>query len=262
MTRISKSMTALALLMWPVVGSLANAGTLVVTPQSGIAIDFTVPYPTPTIGCCLGGPIVQYPPDLVDFEFKGIQIVAPFADSARLYNGQTLLGIYNNTGNSPPAFFMSPTSLLTTSGDPPAVIDFSSFLNGTIQGRLIITLTKGSFLFTDQSSVTGQLGLGSVNKGTYGDGGLVTITSVTTIPAEALVALLKEVTGVGPGTSLADKVTMAQTYYAVPDIQTTCAVLTGFVNEVNAQAGKKISQQLDTKLITDAQSIEAAIGCK
>lgn len=261
MIRISTLMTALALLMWPVAGSLAHAGTIVVTPQSGVAIDFTVPYHTQTIGCCLGGPIIQYAPDLVDFEFKGIRIISPFADSARLYNGQTLLGIYNNTGNSPPAFFMSPTSLFTTAGDPSAVIDFSSFLNGTIQGRLIITLTKGSFLFTDQSSVTGQLGLGSVNRGTYGDGGLVTITSVTSIPAEALATLLMEVRGVGPGTSLADKVAMAQTYYAVPDIQATCAVLAGFVNEVNAQAGKKISQQLDTKLIADALAIEAAIVC-
>lgn len=80
-------------------------------------------------------------------------------------------------------------------------------------------------------------------------------------PAALLAALLTEVTGVGPGTSLADKVKFAQTYYAVPDIQATCAVLTGFVNEVQAQDGKKIGQQLDAKLIADAQAIEAAIGC-
>jgi len=81
------------------------------------------------------------------------------------------------------------------------------------------------------------------------------------LPAAQLAALLTEVTGVGPGTSLADKVKFAQTYYAVPDIQATCAVLTGFVKEVKAQAGKKISRQLDAKLIADAQAVEAAIGC-
>jgi hypothetical protein len=53
----------------------------------------------------------------------------------------------------------------------------------------------------------------------------------------------------------------AQTYYAVPDIQSTCAVLTGFVNEVEAQAGKKIAQPLDATLIADAEVIEVAIGC-
>ena len=67
--------------------------------------------------------------------------------------------------------------------------------------------------------------------------------------------------GVGPGKSLASKVMSAQTYYAVPDIQSTCAVLTGFVNEVEAQAGKKIAQPLDAKLIADADAIEVAIGC-
>jgi hypothetical protein len=80
-------------------------------------------------------------------------------------------------------------------------------------------------------------------------------------PGLLLAALLKEVTGVGPGKRLAEKVTLAQTYYAVPDIQSTCAVLTGFVNEVKAQAGKKIAQPLDAKLIADAQAIETAIGC-
>lgn len=83
---------------------------------------------------------------------------------------------------------------------------------------------------------------------------------LTPVP-DALTTLLKEVTGVGPGRSLADHVTLAQTDYAVPDIQSTCAVLTGFVNEVQAQAGKKIAQPLDMTLLADAQAIEAAIGC-
>jgi len=76
-----------------------------------------------------------------------------------------------------------------------------------------------------------------------------------------LAALLAEVTGVGPGTSLADKVALAQTYFAVPDIHTTCTVLKGLVSEVQAQAGKKISSQLSIQLIADANAIETAIGC-
>ena len=38
-------------------------------------------------------------------------------------------------------------------------------------------------------------------------------------------------------------------------------MLTAFVNEVQAQDGKKIDQTLDAKLIADAEAIEAAIGC-
>lgn len=57
------------------------------------------------------------------------------------------------------------------------------------------------------------------------------------------------------------KMTHAQAYYAVSDIQATCAMLTEFVNEVDAQAGKKISQTMAVKLIADEQAIAAAIGC-
>jgi FG-GAP-like repeat/FG-GAP repeat len=76
-----------------------------------------------------------------------------------------------------------------------------------------------------------------------------------------LAALLTEVTGVGPGKSLANKVALAQTYYAAKDVQATCAVLTGFVDEVKAQAGKKIAHALDAKLMVDANAIETAVDC-
>jgi hypothetical protein len=91
------------------------------------------------------------------------------------------------------------------------------------------------------------------------------VASLTVAPAHTAAALLAalrtEVMGVGPGKSLANKVTAAQTYYTANDLQATCAMLTAFVNEVEAQAGKKIGQALDAKLIADALAIEAAIGC-
>jgi len=60
-------------------------------------------------------------------------------------------------------------------------------------------------------------------------------------PGTLLQELAVEVQGVGPGMSLAAKVTNAQTYYAVPDAQAACAVLTDFTREVSAQRGKKIA---------------------
>jgi hypothetical protein len=80
-------------------------------------------------------------------------------------------------------------------------------------------------------------------------------------PTALLAALLTEVRGVGPGKSLASKVELAQTYFAVGDVQATCAMLTAFEHEVQAQAGKKIAKALDLQLIADAQNIEAAIAC-
>lgn len=83
----------------------------------------------------------------------------------------------------------------------------------------------------------------------------------TNSAAAQLSALLAEVTGVGPGHSLANKVALAQADYAIGDTAASCTVLSGFVAEVQAQSGKKISAPLHAKLIADAQSIEAQMGC-
>jgi hypothetical protein len=81
-------------------------------------------------------------------------------------------------------------------------------------------------------------------------------------PAAMLERLAGNVAGVGPGKSLADKVVLAQTYYAVPDVQATCAMLTDFNNEVRAQRGKKIAIDVADGLTADAQAIVGAIGCE
>jgi hypothetical protein len=59
--------------------------------------------------------------------------------------------------------------------------------------------------------------------------------------ASRLQQLLTDSTGVGPGKSLANKVVLAQTYYAVSDIPPTCAVLADYLNKVSSQSGKKLT---------------------
>ena len=78
----------------------------------------------------------------------------------------------------------------------------------------------------------------------------------------ALSKLLMKVQDVGAGESLVVQVTHAQTYYAVPDIQATCAMLTAFLHTVSAQSGKGISQTDAEKLQVDAQTIVVSINCK
>jgi hypothetical protein len=76
-----------------------------------------------------------------------------------------------------------------------------------------------------------------------------------------LAGLLTKVQGVGPGKSLANAIMFAQTYYAVPDIQSTCATLTGFMGTVKAQSGKSINKLTASQLLATAQAIEVAIHC-
>ena len=73
--------------------------------------------------------------------------------------------------------------------------------------------------------------------------------------------LLADVSGVGPGKSLADKVTLAEMYYVAPDIEATCGVLNGFTNQVRAQAGKKLTDTQATEFTSDANAIMETIGC-
>jgi streptogramin lyase len=79
--------------------------------------------------------------------------------------------------------------------------------------------------------------------------------------AEQLADLRTAVTGVGPGSSLAEKVRQIQSYVGAADLADACAQLGAFSNEVNAQAGKKLSPAQAASLITQTQHIEAALPC-
>ena len=91
--------------------------------------------------------------------------------------------------------------------------------------------------------------------------GSILSLSINSDPATLLGNLLAAVTNVGPGKSLARKVGLAQTYYAVPDVQATCSVLTDFSNEVSAQRGKKLTSELADELTADTQAVMTSIGC-
>lgn len=113
--------------------------------------------------------------------------------------------------------------------------------------------------------VRGPVNLGSIDQNSaFFAGSVYALFSPSAVPnpAAMLQQLAADVTGVGPGKSLINKVALAQTYYAVPDVQATCAVLTGFLAEVSAQRDKKIANDLADKLSADAQAIKAAIECK
>ena len=92
------------------------------------------------------------------------------------------------------------------------------------------------------------------------------VTSFEIEPQPSVSSLLQQLltdsTGIGPGKSLANKVALAQTYYAVPDIQSTCAVLQSFLHEVRAQSGKKLSTAQAQALSGDAAIIMHTMACE
>ncbi|MFC4948670.1 hypothetical protein [Pseudonocardia sp. GCM10023141] len=92
------------------------------------------------------------------------------------------------------------------------------------------------------------------------------ITISYTVPANngaaaQLSALASAVQGVGPGNSLSSKIASARSSLAAGDTAGTCSSLTGFINEVKAQSGKKIPTATANQLIADASRIRGLIGC-
>ena len=83
---------------------------------------------------------------------------------------------------------------------------------------------------------------------------------VDPVPGE-LAALLTAVTGVGPGTSLADKVTRIQGYVAANDTADACGVLTDFINQVRAQKGKSLTVAQAADFTAQANAIRTNLGC-
>jgi hypothetical protein len=78
---------------------------------------------------------------------------------------------------------------------------------------------------------------------------------------EQVADLQAAVEGVGPGTSLPNKVTAIQSSVASGQTDESCGELTAFVSEVRAQSGKGILATQASNLIAYGQRILAVLGC-
>lgn len=133
--------------------------------------------------------------------------------------------------------------------------------SGTGVGEFIVwrNINTGHYGVLRIDDIVGNLGplSGTWWFQTDGTGNFAPVTDPETLLEE----LGADVAGVGPGRSLASKVMLAQTYLAVPDVESTCAMLNAFRNQVGAQRGKKLTVELADELTADAEAIQAAVGC-
>lgn len=114
------------------------------------------------------------------------------------------------------------------------------------------------------SGSTFPIGTTTVNcsaSDTHGNTSTASFTIHVKSAAEQLADLRTAVTGVGPGTSLADKATQAQAALATNDLTDTCSILTAFIAQVKALSGKNIPEGTATALIADVSRIRAVLGC-
>jgi len=81
--------------------------------------------------------------------------------------------------------------------------------------------------------------------------------------SEQVTDLLNYVTqnNIGPGNSLAAKLNATLTSLAASDQASACSTLQSFINEVQAQAGKKITLDQAAQLLSAANQIRSVLGC-
>lgn len=96
-----------------------------------------------------------------------------------------------------------------------------------------------------------------------GDLSVAFVVTQDSDPVTLLKELATDVSGVGPGKSLANMIRLAQVYHEASDVQATCAVLANFLREVKAQRGKRnlTAQQADD-FTEQTMTIMDEIGCK
>lgn len=80
-------------------------------------------------------------------------------------------------------------------------------------------------------------------------------------PISQLDDLIAAIANIGPGKSLFNKLIDIKSYYEAGDLVSTCEDLHAFINEVNAQSGKKVLVDDALKFVASAEFTMAAIDC-
>ena len=179
-----------------------------------------------------------------------------------------------NVSCSPPTVGVGqPTSCTATVTDtgsgtpttPTGAVSFSSDSPGGFSSSTCTLSGSGTTASCQVSYTPSSVGSGShtITASYSGDSAHAASSGTTTVTvkgaAEQLADLYKAVQGIGPGTSLSDKVALVQSYLASGDVADACGTLRAFVNQVKAQSGKSIPTDTAQQLIADAQRIQARL---
>jgi hypothetical protein len=143
----------------------------------------------------------------------------------------------------------------------------------TVQGGDVLGLYSGPNTACVNSAVGGTNGIIAAFGAEPGVGTTITPTfrilsyppniSATLISTvdQQVSDLLAEVTGVGPGAGLADKMKQIQAYITANDKTNACGTLNDFIKLVEAQAGKKLTLTQAASFTAQANAIKTTLDC-
>jgi hypothetical protein len=144
-------------------------------------------------------------------------------------------------------------------------------LDGTLPDQSFITVLGEPFgVAVDSNHVywtkfNGMIGRASLDD-TLPDQSFITVLGepigvAVESEGDGLACLLTAVTGAGPGKSLANKVKLIQASVAANNKTEACGELNAFINEVKAQAGKKLTTEQAASFTSQAKDIMTVLGC-
>jgi hypothetical protein len=166
--------------------------------------------------------------------------------------------VFSVASDTTPPVITVPTNVTVPATNPTgATVIFQATATDDVDGQLPVTCQP-------TSGTVFPIGATTVSCFATDDAGnTATATFTITVrgAAEQLASLWGEVRGVGPGTSLADKVSAAQAALAADQPQLASEIIAALVNQVEAQSGKTIDvPEPAATLIRDATRIAGVLG--
>jgi hypothetical protein len=150
--------------------------------------------------------------------------------------------------------------------DTDGTLLYSSYLGGAGSdvGLGIAASTSDIYVVGQTQSGDFPISMAAV-QATKGAGADAFVAKIDTAPTPTVTDLQNAVSGLaldkGLDTALHAKLTAVLNAIAAGDLTTACASLTAFINQVNAQSGKKIAPADAASLVATATAIKASLGC-
>jgi secreted trypsin-like serine protease len=202
------------------------------------------------------GPVSCNPASGSDFPIGSTLVTCQSTDT----HGNTGLATFHVvvTDTTPPVITVPAGGVVTNATSPGgATVSYASTAVDQVDGPVVVTCSPAS-------GSTFRIGHTIVTcRSTDAAGNASTKTFDVFIRGAdlQLVDLRQAVAGVGPGTSLGDKVVSIQSYLAAGKTADVCSGLGSFINEVKAQTGKKVGVGLAAAFTSEAKNILSVVGC-
>ena len=208
--------------------------------------------PTPTMALGAGSAAID----------AALPAICPTADQrgiVRPFGAGCDIGAYESDvlDESPPVLTVPAGIVANATGPGGATVSFLASAIDDVDGSVVVTCLPPA----GATFVIGTTAVTCMASDTAGNIASASFDVQVKGADEQLDDLTAAVNGVGAGSSLADKLTIARTALGAGDIGATCETLAAFMHETSAQSGKKLTPAQAAELGAAAARIRSVLSC-